>query len=69
MPDLDWSSVAVILDLWKAFEELRHLHLIDAAVQHDLPVWAVKLQISFYRLPRALELNGAASDLTEVQRT
>ena len=41
----DWAAASVLLDLWKAFEQILHSNLIKACDQHRFPVRLAKLQV------------------------
>ena len=65
----DMSTATVLLDLKKAFELVRHHHLIQAAIESNFPLWILKLLISMYRMPRVLDMQGVASDVIRAEQT
>ena len=40
-----WVAVAALLDLLKAFEQVRHHWLLDAAIATGFPLWHLKLTL------------------------
>lgn len=63
-----WSSAQVLLDLLKAFEQVKHHWLLQAAVEYGFPLWQLKLQVLLFRAPRWLSLGQACSaPLTAMQ--
>eukprot|EP00959_Pyramimonas_sp_CCMP1952_P342762 7180722-Pyramimonas_sp.AAC.1 len=57
-----WCALAVLLDLLKAYEQIRHHWLVEAAIDSGYPLWQLKLSLELYRAPRILSLGGASSD-------
>eukprot|EP00959_Pyramimonas_sp_CCMP1952_P124184 2596797-Pyramimonas_sp.AAC.1 len=47
----DWASASIMMDLWKAFEQILRGSLIQACIVHGFPLWLAKLQVSLRRLP------------------
>eukprot|EP00959_Pyramimonas_sp_CCMP1952_P387513 8121039-Pyramimonas_sp.AAC.1 len=68
-PDQDWASAGILLDLWKAFEQISHQGLVQAATKYGFPLWLAKLQISLYRAPRVLHLDGCCSQELQAYQT
>eukprot|EP00959_Pyramimonas_sp_CCMP1952_P172913 3613458-Pyramimonas_sp.AAC.1 len=68
-PSADWATAALLLDLWKAFEQIRHDNLLRLAQKLSFPLWLLKLQLDIYTKTRALALDGAVSDLVYVPQT
>ena len=51
-----WASAQVLLDLVKAFEQIKHDVLLEAAIKYDFPLWQLKLQVELFRAPRWLAI-------------
>ena len=49
----------VLLDLVKAFERIRHAYLLKAAIQHEYPLWLLRLSLATYRLFRVVRIGSA----------
>eukprot|EP00959_Pyramimonas_sp_CCMP1952_P100906 2110807-Pyramimonas_sp.AAC.1 len=45
-----WCSAQVLLDLLKAFEQVQHHVLLEAAVATGSPLWQLRLQVELYRM-------------------
>ena len=56
-------AVAVLLDLLKAIEQVRHHWLLKAAQDTGFPLWQLKLQLDLYCAPRVLSMGCATSDV------
>ena len=65
----DSASASILLDLWKAFEQILHGQLARACQERNFPTWLAKLQVILYRLPRAICLEGRWSDEMAVLQT
>eukprot|EP00959_Pyramimonas_sp_CCMP1952_P217593 4550909-Pyramimonas_sp.AAC.1 len=68
-PDQDWASASILLDLWKAFEQVSPACLVQAAIRCGFLFWPAKLQVSLYGAPRVLHLDGCCSQELEVFQT
>ena len=64
-----WVAVAVLLDLLKAFEQVRHHWLLDAAIATGFPLWQLKLTLELYCAPRVLCMGSAASSVIEARQS
>eukprot|EP00959_Pyramimonas_sp_CCMP1952_P168514 3521158-Pyramimonas_sp.AAC.1 len=54
--DRGWAPTSIMIDVWKAFEQVVRGNLLQARVRRDFPLWLAKLQISRHSFPRVVSL-------------
>eukprot|EP00959_Pyramimonas_sp_CCMP1952_P363786 7618035-Pyramimonas_sp.AAC.2 len=64
-----WTAAAVLLDLLKAYEQIRHHWLVAAAIETGYPLWQFKLSLQLHCSPRILTLGSAASDVVDARQS
>ena len=63
------DAVAILFDLWKAYEAVHHATLLKEAAEVGYPVRLVSMALRAYRLPRGLRMfGGYASSLLVVDQ-